>query len=59
MAVSHDASDTGLLLLAQEQLEPATRVSVSFRVPPETGVRYSSSATVVRCSENADDPGGL
>ena len=45
MAVSHDASDTGLLLLAQEQLEPATRVSVSFRVPPETGVRYSSSAT--------------
>lgn len=59
VAVSHDASDNGLLLVCSETVEVGTTVRVTLCIPPGGSVEVSVPATVVRVSENDEDPNGL
>jgi PilZ domain len=59
MAVSHDASDNGLLLVCQSTLPVGARVRITLRIPPGGPVAVPVSATVVRISQNDDDPDGI
>lgn len=58
-AVSHDASGNGLMLVCAGTLAVGSTVQVKLSVPPEGGVEVSVPATVVRVSENDEDPDGL
>jgi hypothetical protein len=58
-AVSHDASDSGLLLVCSSTLEVGTLVLLTFRIPPGGPVVIQVSARVVRVSANDEDPDGL
>jgi hypothetical protein len=58
-AVSHDASDNGLLLVCSGSLDVGSTVRVRLRIPPGGSVEISVPATVVRMSKNDDDPEGL
>jgi len=59
VAVSHDASETGLLLVASSELAVGARLHIAFRVPPEAGARVEVEVEVVRVSANDEDPHGL
>jgi hypothetical protein len=59
MAVSHDASDNGLLLVCQSTLPVGTAVCITLRIPPGGPVAVPVSAKVVRISKNDDDPDGI
>jgi PilZ domain len=59
VAVSHDASDHGLLLVCSETLTVGSTVQVTLRVPPGSGVDVTVPASVVRIAENDEDPDGL
>ncbi len=59
VAVTHDASDNGMLLLTRERLEVDTELRVQFSVPPGDGKVFETTARVVRVTENDDDPEGL
>jgi hypothetical protein len=58
-AVSHDASDGGLLLVCDRELEPGARVELRFRLPPTGPVQVHQDAEVIRVSRNEEDPDGL
>jgi hypothetical protein len=58
-AVSHDASDGGLLLVSDRALDVGAEIRVSFRLPPTGPVEVKQSATVIRVSRNDEDPDGL
>lgn len=58
-AVSHDASDNGLLLVCSEAVEVGSPVRVTMLVPPGGSVEITVDATVVRVSKNDEDPDGL
>jgi hypothetical protein len=58
-AVSHDASDNGLLLVCSEAPEVGSTVRITFSIPPGGSVGVSVSATVVRVTKNDEDPDGL
>lgn len=58
-AVSHDASDNGLLLVCSDAPEVGSTVRVSFLIPPGGNVEVSVFATVVRVTKNDEDPDGL
>jgi hypothetical protein len=58
-AVSHDASDNGLLLVCSETVEVGSIVRVKLLIPPGGNVEVSVSATVVRVASNDEDPDGL
>jgi hypothetical protein len=58
-AVSHNASDGGLLLVCARELEVGTHIDIAFRVPPDGPVEVRVAATVVRITPNDEDPEGL
>ena len=59
LAISRDVSSRGIQLSAARNLEPGSRVTITFRVlPDDASVRYVEG-TVVRVEENSDDPDGL
>lgn len=58
-AVSHDASDRGLLLVCTTTLDVGASTKLTFRIPPGGAVEVEVVATVVRVSENDEDPDGL
>jgi len=58
-AVSHDASDNGLLLVCSETPEVGSAVRVTLLIPPGGSVEVTVSATVVRVTKNDEDPDGL
>jgi hypothetical protein len=58
-AVSHDASDNGLMLVCAGTLAVGSVVEVKLSVPPGTDAEVIAPATVVRVSENDEDPDGL
>jgi hypothetical protein len=58
-AVSHDASDDGLLLVCSEAPKVGSTVRVTLLIPPGGSVEVSVSATVVRVTKNEEDPDGL
>jgi hypothetical protein len=61
VAVSHDASPRGLLLVCRTDVPVDARLKVRLRVPPgeSTGRELELDARVVRTSRNDEDPYGL
>lgn len=59
MAVTHDASDRGALVLMRRALPVDTRVTVTFEVPGDPPHPLTATGRVVRCGPNVDDPDGL
>jgi len=58
-AVSHNASENGLLLVCSETLAVGSEVEVTLRIPPGGDAEVTVPATVVRVSTNDEDPDGL
>src|SRR5262245_57169385 len=59
VAVSHDASDRGLLLVCKEQVPVGATLGITLRIPPGGPVEVPVRGTVVRSSTNDEDPEGL
>jgi hypothetical protein len=59
VAVSHDASDNGLLLVCSSTLDVGTKVRLTLRIPPGGPVAVPVEAKIVRVSRNEEDPDGL
>jgi hypothetical protein len=59
VAVSHDASDNGLLLVCKSEVPVGTRVVIKLCIPPGSGVVIPASARVVRTGPNERDPHGF
>jgi hypothetical protein len=58
-AVSHDASDNGLLLVCSGTPEIGSSVRVTLVIPPGGSEEVSVPATVIRVAKNDEDPEGL
>jgi hypothetical protein len=59
LAVSRDVSSRGIQLSAATDLEPGSRVTISFRVMPDDEEVRFVEGKVVRVEDNTDDPDGL
>lgn len=59
LAISRDVSSRGMQLSAATDLEPGSRVTISFRVMPDDEEMRFVEGKVVRVEENTDDPDGL
>jgi hypothetical protein len=59
VAVSHDASDNGLLLVTSSSVPVGTSLQITLTVPPGGPVVVPVTATVVRVTRNDEDPDGL
>jgi hypothetical protein len=58
-AVTYDASDKGLMLLAPFSIPLGESVRVTMQLAPGEGDARVVSGTVVRAGKNQDDPEGL
>jgi hypothetical protein len=58
-AVSHDASDNGLLLVCDRHLTVGSKVHLTIRIPTDETVEFRLYATVTRVSDNDEDPDGI
>jgi hypothetical protein len=58
-AISHDASDSGLLLVCNRELSVGVPVSMRFCIPPGGSLEISVSGKVVRVAPNDEDPEGI
>jgi hypothetical protein len=59
LAISRDVSSRGMQLSAATDLEPGSRVTISFRILPDDEEMRFVEGKVVRVEENSDDPDGL
>ena len=59
VAVSHDASDNGMLLVCSSTLPVGSTVVMILRIPPGGPDTVRVAGTIVRVSRNEDDPEGL
>jgi hypothetical protein len=60
LAVGHDMSQTGSLLVTSAVLAVGDRVRIYLRIPPDDeGEEIEIAARVVRCEPNPEDPQGL
>jgi PilZ domain len=59
LAVGHDVSQGGALLVTAAELEVGEIVTVVVSIPLEDGPELSLEASVLRCEPNAEDPNGL
>jgi hypothetical protein len=59
MAVSHDASDGGFLLVCSQRCPVGAPIHLTFSIPPGGPLTVRVGATVVRVSSNDEDPDGL
>jgi hypothetical protein len=59
LAVAKDVSKSGIGVSASAGLEVGASVTLSFRVPPDTGEQRTVTGTVVRHQRNPDDPHGM
>jgi hypothetical protein len=57
IAVTHNASQNGLLIVTATEAEAGTDVTVSFQLPG--GGEHTAVGRVVRSGPNEDDPQGL
>ncbi len=58
IAVTHDASERGLLMVTASRLDPGSAVTVVLKAPDGTETHHLSGR-VVRVETNTDDPQGL
>jgi hypothetical protein len=59
MAVGHDASDRGMLMVTASRLDIGAPVTLRIRIPPDGESERTVVGHVVRVEENAEDPEGL
>ncbi|MCB9578494.1 MAG: PilZ domain-containing protein [Polyangiaceae bacterium] len=59
VAVSHDASDRGMMLVTASRLEIGAEVTIVLTVPPEGGEERRVHGHVVRVEPNLEDPQGM
>ena len=59
LAISRDVSSRGMQLSAATDLEPGSRVTISFRILPDDEEMRFVEGKVVRVEDNTDDPDGL
>lgn len=59
IAVSHNASDSGLLVVCRTPPQVGARLRLTFRLPPESPTEVSVFARVIRVGDNVEDPDGL
>jgi hypothetical protein len=58
LAITHDASTRGALILTASTLEPGSKVEVSLKLP-DSSVPRRVTGRVVRVEANEADPNGL
>lgn len=58
IAVTHDASSRGMLIVSASTLEPGSPVEISLKTPEDPTPRRLTG-TVVRVEDNSEDPHGL
>ncbi|MBW2459694.1 MAG: PilZ domain-containing protein [Deltaproteobacteria bacterium] len=59
LAIGHDLSQKGSLLVTDCQLEVGKTIQMFLRVPPDFEAEREIRAVVIRCSNNQKDPEGL
>ena len=59
LAVGHDASKGGLLMVTASTVEVGALVTISFHMPPDDPVEHTLVGRVVRVERNDADPDGL
>jgi hypothetical protein len=59
LAIGHNMSQTGSLLVTDRQLEVGQSIQMFVRVPPDFEEEREIQARVVRCSDNEQDPEGI
>lgn len=58
IAVTHNASQGGMLMVTASKLDPGSEVHITLRKPDSQEV-HELAGRVVRVEENSDDPHGL
>ena len=58
IAVTHNASQGGMLMVTASKLDPGSEVHITLRTP-DSGQVHELTGRVVRVEENSDDPHGL
>jgi hypothetical protein len=59
LAVAKDVSQSGIAVSCPAGLDVGATVTLSFRIPPDTGEQRTIAGTVVRHQPNPDDPHGM
>jgi hypothetical protein len=59
LAVAKDVSKSGIGVSCSAGLDVGATVTLSFKVPPDTGEQRTVSGTVTRHERNPDDPHGM
>jgi len=59
MAVSHNASGRGMLIVTASQVEVGASITIVVRIPPEGGEEKRVHGKVVRVEPNNEDPDGM
>jgi len=59
LAIGHDMSQGGALLVTRRELEIGTTITLEVQVPPGEGELHALEATVLRSAPNQADPDGL
>jgi hypothetical protein len=59
MAVTHDASERGVMLVTASTLEVGAPVTITFELPVDGAAQRTVHGRVVRVEPNRDDPDGL
>jgi hypothetical protein len=59
MAVSHNASGRGMLLVTAQKLDVGSPVAIVVQFPPESETEKRIEGRVVRVEPNTDDPDSL
>lgn len=59
MAISHNASGLGMLLVTATTLEVGAQVNIVVQLPPEGSEEKKVTGRVVRVEKNLDDPEGI
>src|SRR5262245_66480116 len=59
IAVTHNASGRGLLMVTASAVDVGSTVSITLQVPPDGQAQTSVHGRVVRVEPNSDDPDGM
>jgi hypothetical protein len=59
LAIGHDMSQVGALLVTSDALSVGDRVRVYVRIPPDAVEELELAGRVVRCEPNPKDPQGM